>query len=70
MGVIINSDNLQRELARRGWGNRELARAAELSDATACAACAGRPVSPTTLRLIASALAKCPPLAGIDGLLL
>jgi transcriptional regulator with XRE-family HTH domain len=70
MGVAVNPDRLRLELARRGWSNTDLARAARLSHATVSAAAAGRPVSPTSLRLIAAALATAPTLAGVDALLL
>jgi hypothetical protein len=70
MSVAISPDNLRRELARRGWSHTDLARAARISNATVSAACAGHPVSTTTLRLIVSALADAPTLAGVDGLLL
>lgn len=70
MGVALNYHELRRELARRGWRSADLAQAAGLSHATVSAACAGRPVSPTTLRLIVIALAKAPVLAGVDTLLL
>lgn len=69
MGVAVNPENLNRELARRGWNHTDLARAARLSHATISAACAGNSVSPSTLRLIAAALANAPPLAGVDVLL-
>jgi lambda repressor-like predicted transcriptional regulator len=70
MGIAISPHSISRELARRGWSHTDLARAARLSNATVSAACAGRRVSPTTLRLIAAALATAPTLAGVDGLLL
>ena len=70
MGVAVNADQLRLELARRGWCNADLARQARVSNATVSAAVAGRPVSPTTLRLIVAALANTPPLAGVDALLL
>lgn len=70
MGVSINPNNLRRELARRGWSHSDLARAARLSHATVSAACAGHAISPTTLRLIAAALASAPTLTGVDALLL
>ncbi|HLI60788.1 MAG TPA: hypothetical protein VKV21_14095 [Solirubrobacteraceae bacterium] len=70
MGILINAAALERELARRGWTSRDLARAAGLCDATVSMARSGRPVSPATLRLMAAALAKAPALAEIDSLLL
>ena len=69
MGVVINVATLARELARRGWMSTDLAREAGLSHATISAARSGRPVSPTTVRLIAAALGRTPPLDEIDVLL-
>lgn len=69
MGVGINHELLRRELARRGWTNSDLARAARISHATVSAACAGKPISAVTLRLIADALASSPVLPEIDRLL-
>jgi transcriptional regulator with XRE-family HTH domain len=70
IGVAINSAALSRELARRAWSSADLAKAAGLSEATVSAARGGRRVSPTTLRLIANALAQTAPLEEIDALLL
>lgn len=70
MGVAINRDVLCRELARRGWTGVDLARAAHVSNATVSSACAGKRVSPVTLRLIAEALAAAPTLREIESLLL
>lgn len=69
MGIAISPAALERELARRGWTSRDLARAAGLCEATVSVARSGRRVSPTTLRLIAAALAKAPVLAEIDSLI-
>ena len=70
MGFVMNVVALDRELARRGWTSRDLARAAGLCDATVSFARNGRPVSPHSLRLIAAALATTPPLTEVDTLLL
>ena len=70
MGVVLNPDNLNRELHRRGWPSRDLAKASGLCEATVSIARSGRPVHPHTIRLIAAALAKAPPLADVDSLLL
>ena len=70
MSVALNCEALRRELARRGWNGNDLAHAARISHATVSAACAGHRVSPTTVRLIALALAEATPLRGVDGLLL
>jgi hypothetical protein len=69
MSVAINSALLLRELARRGWNGCDLARAARVSNATVSAACRGRAISPTSLRLIVEALMSQPPLPDIDGFL-
>lgn len=70
MGIALNTQTLDRELARRGWTSRDLARASGLCDATISTARSGRRVSPQTLRLIAVALTKAPPVEAIDSLLL
>lgn len=70
MGIALNKDTLDRELARRGWTSRDLARAAGLCEATICTARSGKRVSPQTIRLIAVALTKAAPVKAIDLLLL
>jgi lambda repressor-like predicted transcriptional regulator len=70
MSVILRTDALTREVARRGWNLADLAREAGVSSATVTAAIAGRPVSPRSLQRIAVALASAPPLANVDELLL
>lgn len=69
MGITINAAALERELARRGWTNRDLARAAGLCDATVSTARSGQRISPHTIRLIAAALAAAPAVAEIESLL-
>lgn len=69
MSVVLAADRLRFELARRGWGNADLARAARVSPPTVTAALAGRRVAPTTLVRIARALADTPPVAGADEIL-
>jgi transcriptional regulator with XRE-family HTH domain len=69
MSVVLDVNALGRELARRGWNLRDLARAAGISAPTASAARAGRPISPASLRLIVRALLATPPLEGVDSLL-
>ncbi|MHB1500177.1 MAG: helix-turn-helix domain-containing protein [Candidatus Dormibacteria bacterium] len=59
MSVVLAADRLRFELARRGWGNADLARAARVSAPTVTAALSGRPVAPRTLMRIAVALADC-----------
>ncbi len=70
MSVILRTDVLAREVARRGWSLADLAKEAGVSSATVTAAKAGRPVSPRSLQRIAVALASAPPLANVDELLL
>ena len=70
MSVLINTEQLMREMARRGWSRGDLARAASISAPTVTMALAGRPVSPHTLKQIAIALAAAPPLEGVDSLLI
>jgi hypothetical protein len=70
MGAVIATDRLRYELARWGWGNADLARAAKVSPPTVTAALAGRPVAPRTLKRIAMALSATPPLAGAEDILL
>jgi transcriptional regulator with XRE-family HTH domain len=70
MSVPINTERLMREMARRGWSRRDLARAAGISAPTVTMALAGRPVAPVTLKRIALALLAAKPVEGIDSLLL
>ena len=69
MSVVLARDRLRLEMARRGWGNADLARAAQVSAPTVTAALAGRPVAPRTVLRIAIALAKTPPVTGVDSIL-
>lgn len=69
MSVTLAADRLRFEIARRGWTNSDLARAAGVSCATVTTATAGRPVSPNTLRKIAVALAAAAPVSGVDDIL-
>ncbi|MHB8313922.1 MAG: hypothetical protein ACYDD0_11610 [Candidatus Dormibacteria bacterium] len=64
------TERLRLEIARRGWGNADLARAAKVSAPTITAALAGRPVAPRTVLRIAIALAETPPVTGVDSILL
>jgi len=56
VSVLINGEALRRELARRGWCQRDLAVRTGLSGPTVSAAVGGRAVNPQTLRLIAKAI--------------
>jgi len=61
MSVLVDGARLRLEISRRGWNSVDLAREARLSAATVSAALAGRPISATSLRLMAQALASAPP---------
>lgn len=69
MGIMLRTDTLLREIARRGWSLADLARAAGISSVTVTAARSGRPISPESVHRIADALNGTPPIAGIDALL-
>jgi transcriptional regulator with XRE-family HTH domain len=69
MSVRLQPDRLRFEMARRGLSATELARVAKLSHPTVSAALAGRPISATSLQLIAAALARLPVVHMIDALL-
>ena len=69
MSVVLAADRPRLEIARRGWGSTDLARAARVSAPTVSAALAGRPVAPQTLRRIVLTLAGTPPLAGVEDIL-
>ena len=69
MSVSVDGARLRLEISRRGWNSVDLAKAARLSGATVSAALAGRPISATSLRLIADALAAAPADALIERLL-
>jgi transcriptional regulator with XRE-family HTH domain len=70
MSVSLDPSRLRRELARRGLSATDLAREARLSAATVSAALAGRPITTTSLQLIADVLMRVPVVDVIDGLLL
>jgi lambda repressor-like predicted transcriptional regulator len=57
-------------MARRGWGAADLARQAQLSQATVSAALGGKPIASNSLALIAAALTRVPPIEAIDSLLM
>jgi hypothetical protein len=69
MSVVVNAVRLRQEIARRGWGSVDLARAARLSPATVSAALSGRPIAASSLNLMVKALASTPVDALIDRLL-
>ncbi|HUZ86001.1 MAG TPA: helix-turn-helix transcriptional regulator [Candidatus Baltobacterales bacterium] len=65
----MNADQLDRELARRGWNASDLARASGCSAATISGARRGRSISSATLCKIAQALRETPVIPGIDELI-
>jgi transcriptional regulator with XRE-family HTH domain len=69
MGVKLNPLRLRYELAIRGLRSADIAHVAGISTATMSAAMRGRPVSPRTLRKLAVALARVPPVPGSEDLL-
>lgn len=70
MGIALNTEAPDREVARRGWTSGDLARAAGLWEATISTARSGKRISPQTLRMIAVALTKAALVSAIDSLLL
>lgn len=68
MAVVIQVDQLRRELARRA-GRTATWPGPRLSPPTITAAMAGRPISPRTLRLVVKALTEAPVIDGVDLLL-
>lgn len=69
MSAPVDAERLRYELARRGLEAIDLARKARISPATVSAALAGRPVSMTSLTLIARVLESTPVNEVIDRLL-
>jgi transcriptional regulator with XRE-family HTH domain len=69
MSIRIDSARLDRELARRGWSAKDLAKAAGCSPSTISGLRRGRQVNNDTLRKIAAALDAAPIVPGIDSLL-
>ena len=69
MSVVVNTKRLRLELVHRGWTAAALAHEAQLSPATISAALGGRPITVTSVRLIAQALARAPAVDGIELLL-
>lgn len=64
----FNGDRLRLELAKRGLSQERFAQVADVTAATVLHAVAGRPLSPTTLNKITTALVKLPVLPGADDL--
>jgi transcriptional regulator with XRE-family HTH domain len=69
MGVRINPNRLDRELARRGWNATDLAKASGCSPSTVSGARRGRTVTNETLCKIAGALLNARVVPGVDSLL-
>ena len=65
----VKVDRLRRELVIRGWNGVDLAYFAQVSPATVSAALQGRLVNSTTIRKMALALSKAPPVAGAADIL-
>ena len=65
----VNAERLRREMLLRGWDGVDLAYHAGVSPATVSHAIYGLPVSSTTLRKLAQALARAPVVTGADELL-
>ncbi|HYM97211.1 MAG TPA: helix-turn-helix transcriptional regulator [Candidatus Sulfotelmatobacter sp.] len=65
----MNAEELDRELARRGWNASNLAAASGCSPVTISGARRGRPISNATLSRIAEALRNAPVIPGIDELI-
>ena len=65
----LNVERLRRELVIRGWNGVDLAHHALVSPATVSAALQGRPVNSNTIRKMALAFSKAPPLAGTEDIL-
>jgi transcriptional regulator with XRE-family HTH domain len=69
MTVRMNAEQLDLELARRGWNASDLASASGCSPATISGARRGRPISNATLSKIAEALRNAPVIPGVDDLI-
>ncbi len=69
MGIVVQSDRLRLEMARRGWTASILAREAGISPPTVSAAMAGKPIAAQSLGLIAAAFGRVPALPTIDALI-
>ena len=65
-GAVLDPALLDRELARRGLRQKDLARLSGLTEALLSRARHGRPVRPRTLARIAAVLAAQPVLEGVD----
>src|SRR5438270_4326984 len=65
----LSRARLDRELALRGWSAQDLVRASGISAATISAARQGRPVRPSSISRIVTALLGAPVLIGVAELL-
>jgi transcriptional regulator with XRE-family HTH domain len=66
MSLLIDSDWLRREMARRGWAQMDLAKEAGISQPTVSAALAGRPIREKNARAMRDAFERIAPT--FDGL--
>jgi transcriptional regulator with XRE-family HTH domain len=69
LSARISRNRLDRELALRGWTAQDLVRASGISAATISAARQGRPVRPSSIHRMVSALLKAPVLEGVAELI-
>ena len=68
-GVRIDADRLDYELARRGINTRQFAELSGVNETTLSRARHGNRVRESTLRRMAAAMLKIPPMAGAELLL-
>jgi len=69
VGILVDARRLRFEMACRGWSGVDLAREANLSQATVSAALAGRAISGTSVALIAKSLLRISPIESIENLI-
>ena len=69
MSARISRQRLDRELALRGWTAQDLVRASGISGSTVSAARHGRPVRPSSIHRIVTALLSTPVIEGVAELL-
>lgn len=68
-GVTVNAAALRLQLARRGWSQRDLCRAAGITENTAIRMLRGLPVQSLSYYRVMTALRKTPPLDDEDAAL-
>jgi len=69
LSARISRHRLDRELTLRGWTAQDLVRASGISAATITSARQGRPVRPSSIHRIVTALLRAPVLDGVAELL-